>query len=61
MSYYAESHLESCETSTMEVFSEDSQQSYDFDYFLKKAALYMFDWIPNAPPTGKGALNAGCW
>ena len=35
ISYWTESHLESCQTSTMELFCENSQQPKDVDYFRK--------------------------
>ena len=47
------SYLESCQTSKMELFCENSQRPKDVNYLRKKAPPQMFDWIPNAPPTGK--------
>ena len=53
MNYWTESHLESCQASTMELFCKNSQQPKDVDYFCKKAPSQMLDWTPNAPPIGK--------
>ena len=39
-------HLESCQTSTMELFCENSQRPYYVDYFRYKAPRQTFDWIP---------------
>ena len=39
ISYWTKLHLESCQTSTMELFRENSQQTKDVDYFYKKALL----------------------
>ena len=50
ISYWTDSHLESSETSTMELFYENSQPPKDVNYFSKKALPQMFDWPPNAPP-----------
>ena len=36
ISYWAESHLESCQTSTMELFQENSRWPQHVDYFRKK-------------------------
>ena len=52
MNYWTESHLESCQTSTMELFYENSQRLKDVDYFRKKA-LPQIDWNRDAPPIGK--------
>ena len=53
ISYWTESHLESCQTSTMELFCKNSQWSKDVDCFRKKAPLQIYSWIPKAPPIGK--------
>ena len=53
MNYWTESHLESCQTSTLELFYKNSQRPKDVNYFRKKAPSQMFDWIPNAFPIGK--------
>ena len=36
ISYWAEPHLKSCQTSTMELFHENSQCPQHFDYFCQK-------------------------
>ena len=53
MNYWTESHLESCQTSKMELFCENSQGPKDVDCFRKKAPPQMSEWIQNAPPIGK--------
>ena len=53
VSYWAESYLESCGTSMMELFCENSQWPKDLEYFGKKAPLQMFEEITNAPSIGK--------
>ena len=53
ISYWTESHLESCETSAIWLFCENSQQPKGIDYIHKKAQMQLFDWIPNVPPIGK--------
>ena len=51
--YWAESHLESCQTSTMELFCGNSQRPKDINYFLEKAPPQLIKRISNAPPIGK--------
>ena len=62
ISYWAGSHLGSCQTScpisTIELFCENSQRSQHVDYFRKEAPPQMFDWIPDAPPI-EGIVNVG--
>ena len=41
--------LQSCQTSTMELFCENSQRPKEVDYFRKKAPPQMFHWILNEP------------
>ena len=53
ISYWTESHLEYCQTSTMELFSKNSQQAKDVDYFHKNTSPHMFHWILNAPSFGE--------
>ena len=60
ISYWTKPHLGSCQTSMMELFCKNSKGSRDFDFSRKNAPPHMFDWIPNAPPIEKGAVNAGC-
>ena len=43
ISYWTESHLESCQTSTMELFWENSQRTKDLNYFREKAPPKVFD------------------
>ena len=50
ISYWAVSHLESCQASTMELLREYSQRSQQADTFPNKTPSEMFGWIPNAPP-----------
>ena len=57
--YWAESRLESCQTSMMELFCRNSQRPYYVDYFRKKTPPQMFDWISNVPPIGC-AVNVEC-
>ena len=47
INYWTESHLESCQTSTVELLFENSQRPYQVDYFGKKAPPQIFEWIPN--------------
>ena len=47
ISYWAVSHLESCKTSKMTLFSENSRRSYNVDYFCKKTPPLVFEWTPN--------------
>ena len=53
ISYWTKSHLESCQTFTMELFGENSQRPKDINYFRKKGPPQMFDRIPNASPIEK--------
>ena len=53
ISYWMKSHLKSCQTCTIELFSQNSQQPRDVDYFCRKASPQMFDWIPNVLPIEK--------
>ena len=50
ISYWAVSHLESCQASTMELLRKNSQRPQQVDIFPKKGQSQMFGWIPNAPP-----------
>ena len=59
ISYWAESHLEPCQTSTMGLFCKINQRLQYVDYFPQKAPSQMFDWTPNVSPI-EGALNVGC-
>ena len=60
ISYWKELHLESCQTSTMELFWKYGQRTKDVDYFCKEAPPQMFNWIPNTSLSDwKGAVNAG--
>ena len=52
-SYWTESHLESCQTSAMELFCENSQRPKSFDNFRKNTPSQLFDWISNVPLIGK--------
>ena len=53
ISYGTESHLESRQTSTMELFCKNSQRSKDVEYFHKKASPQIYDCISNGPSIGK--------
>ena len=57
-SYWAESHLESCQTFRMVLLCENNRRPQQVDYFRKKAQPQIFDWIPNAPPI-RGAVKVG--
>ena len=46
---FTEVHLEPSQTSTMELFSKNSQQLITVKYFCKKALLQMFHWVLNMP------------
>ena len=48
INYLTETHLESCQTSTVELFYGNSQQPKDINYFRKKFPPQLLDWIPNA-------------
>ena len=58
ISYWAVSHLESCQASTMELLRENSQRPQQVTIFPIKAPSQMFGWIPNAPPI-VGVANVG--
>ena len=47
ISYWVESHLESCQTSMIELACENNQPLEDVDYFGKKSPLQLFDRILN--------------
>ena len=57
--YWTQLHLESWQTSTMELFCKNSQQAWYVDYFRKKASPQIFYWIPNVLPIGC-AVNMWC-
>ena len=52
MDYWAGAHLESWQTSTIELFCENNWRPKDVDYFRKKAPPQI-DWIPDSPPIEK--------
>ena len=60
ISYWTESHLESYQTFTMELFCKKNQRPKDVDNFRKKTPSQMLEWIPNAPPIGKVLVNCEC-
>ena len=59
ISYWAVSHLESCQGSTMELLREIANGLNRFTIFAKKTPSRMLGWIPNASPT-VGVVNVGC-
>ena len=50
ISYWAVSHLESCQASTMELLRKNSERPQQVDIFPRKGPSQMFGWIPSAPP-----------
>ena len=53
-----ESHLEFCQTSTMELLTEKSRWEKHVDCFHKKVPLQTSDQVPNVDLT-RGAVNLG--
>ena len=56
--YWAVSHLESCQASTMEPLYEGGQRLYRIDYISQKPPSQIFVWIPNVPLI-VGVVNGG--
>ena len=60
ISYWAESHLESSQTSTMELPRENNQRTQDMDCFRKNALLPTLNGFQMRLSDRKGAVNMGC-
>ena len=59
ISYWEESHLKSCQASTVELSCKNNQRFQHVDYFRKKAPPYIFDRTPNVSPS-EVVANMGC-